>query len=1017
MATDNCAGNVTVTFLGEVQTAGVCPVLYTLTRTFRATDACGNSSSVSQVITVIDVTPPQFTIDPVDVILECDSTNNLDSLQNYLDDFGGANVFDCSDVTITIVDLPFSTNGCGGTFRRNLRFLATDECGNTSFRDVSFTVVDFTPPVFTVLPQNLEVECMPDCNGEAELHDWLNNFGNAEVNDACGSVTTATLFLGEKPGCGNTFIRSYEFRATDECGNTNYVRATFAVVDTTPPVILVCPPGGQLSCVLDVPGPDLASIIASDNCGSTKITVTTLVTGTGCPYWPMTVSYWYMATDECGNMTSSCDVTFQIVDKIAPTYNGPDTIEVVCVDDLPGLADITAILAPYMNDSCTDIICIGKVVAQNGLNSVTYSVSAKDFCGNFGPKFTVTFVATGNCKPLCTAPQNMWGNKLATMNGVSMAAMMGQIMAQHGGVTAGKFGKTMTVTNADCLTAMLQAHGNTDQLDQGSFTFGTANNCLESSPLLNGDGTLKNELVASVMTLQLNIWYNLEFNDRNLGMRQLGSLPPCLVDPIVLAKLDSDHSNLLGLLNLANEYLAGAGAFPPDFGDLLSEALDNLNNYWMNCQENLPGNCTNATVAGAIKTETGIGLHEAKVDVAGSGDAIPTYSMFSVSEQNGSYSFSNAIPVNSNLLVTPTKDDNPLNGVSTYDLVLISRHILGLEPLGSSYEMIAADANKSGSITTFDIVELRKMILGIYQELPNNTSWRFVDKSFSFPDQNNPFQTAFPENKTVASIQGSQMYQNFVAVKVGDVNQSAIANAQQAAEDRTTGTLLLDVEDRQVKAGESFEVNFSTAEATQGYQFTLNLSGLTVTEIAGGAKVSAENFGVFLSAGTSAKEDGALTASVDGAQEFTVRFTATKAGALSQMLSLSSQITKAEAYVLVPGATAFAKATAVKEVALHFSNGGVSTISGLGFELYQNQPNPFVNSTLIGFHLPEVAQATLTVFDVTGKLVHTQKGDFAQGYNTIVLDGQLFPSKEAGLLYYKLETATNTATRKMIQAN
>ena len=85
--------------------------------------------------------------------------------------------------------------------------------------------------------------------------------------------------------------------------------------------------------------------------------------------------------------------------------------------------------------------------------------------------------------------------------------------------------------------------------------------------------------------------------------------------------------------------------------------------------------------------------------------------------------------------------------------------------------------------------------------------------------------------------------------------------------------------------------------------------------------------------------------------------------------------------------------------------------------MYQNQPNPFVNSTLIGFHLPEVAQATLTVFDVTGKLVHTQKGDFAQGYNTIVLDGQLFPSKEAGLLYYKLETATNTATRKMIQAN
>jgi hypothetical protein len=96
--------------------------------------------------------------------------------------------------------------------------------------------------------------------------------------------------------------------------------------------------------------------------------------------------------------------------------------------------------------------------------------------------------------------------------------------------------------------------------------------------------------------------------------------------------------------------------------------------------------------------------------------------------------------------LTPTKDDNPLNGVTTYDLVLISKHILGLEPLTTPYKMIAADANRSGSITTFDIVEFRKLILGIYNELPNNTSWRFVDKAFSFPNPNNPFQSTFPEN-------------------------------------------------------------------------------------------------------------------------------------------------------------------------------------------------------------------------------------------------------------------------------
>ena len=92
--------------------------------------------------------------------------------------------------------------------------------------------------------------------------------------------------------------------------------------------------------------------------------------------------------------------------------------------------------------------------------------------------------------------------------------------------------------------------------------------------------------------------------------------------------------------------------------------------------------------------------------------------------------------------------------------------------------MIAADANKSGSITTFDIVELRKLILGIYQELPNNTSWRFVDKAFAFPNPNNPFQTTFPENISVASsCMTSHMDDDFVGVKVGDVNGTAVANS------------------------------------------------------------------------------------------------------------------------------------------------------------------------------------------------------------------------------------------------
>ena len=311
--------------------------------------------------------------------------------------------------------------------------------------------------------------------------------------------------------------------------------------------------------------------------------------------------------------------------------------------------------------------------------------------------------------------------------------------------------------------------------------------------------------------------------------------------------------------------------------------------------------------------------------------------------------------------------------------------------------MIVADANRSGSITTFDIVEFRKLILGIYDELPNNTSWRFVDKGYSFPNPANPFQTQFPENISVQNVQADQLAEDFVGIKVGDVNATVVANSLQTAEERTASTMLFDVEDRQVKTGETFTVTFKGAERVQGYQFTMNLTGLEVMDIAGSGDIKAQNFGVF---------DGAITTSVDGSDnEFAITYRASKAGNLSQMLGVSSRITKAEAYSL---------ANNRMDVALRFNNNGTSTISGVGFELYQNQPNPFVNKTFIGFHLPEATTATLRIFDETGRMVFTQSGAFAKGYNTISVDRQLLNT--VGVLYYTLETATDSATKKMIQS-
>ena len=249
---------------------------------------------------------------------------------------------------------------------------------------------------------------------------------------------------------------------------------------------------------------------------------------------------------------------------------------------------------------------------------------------------------------------------------------------------------------------------------------------------------------------------------------------------------------------------------------------------------------------------------------------------------------------------------------------------------------------------------------------------------------------------TVADVAVSHLADDFVAVKVGDVNGTAIANSLLTTDDRTAGTLLFDVQDRQVKAGETFTVNFKSAEAVQGYQFTLNLSGLEVASIEENDLVKKSNFGVFADA---------LTTSIDGAGEFAVTFHAVKSGRLSEMLGVSSRITRSEAY---------SQSNNRLDVALRFNAGGATTISGVGFELYQNEPNPFVSRTVIGFNLPEAAEATLTVYDETGRTIYVQKGRFAKGQNAVTLDREIL-GQTTGVLYYQLQSGEHTASRKMVQ--
>jgi hypothetical protein len=374
---------------------------------------------------------------------------------------------------------------------------------------------------------------------------------------------------------------------------------------------------------------------------------------------------------------------------------------------------------------------------------------------------------------------------------------------------------------------------------------------------------------------------------------------------------------------------------------------------------------------------------------------------------NGGTASFNGLFAGQTATVAPQKDINPLNGVSTYDLLLIQKHLLGIKALNSSYKLIAADVNNSQNISISDIIELRKMILNPGLNFTNNTSWRFVEGSYVFPNPSKPYN--FPETKSFAQLAGGMNSASFVAVKVGDVSGDHTPNSLLGGEVRNAvGTLTFALADQKLVAGQEYTVAI-TAEnfrGIQGYQYTLDFDAEALEFVSVNAQwadLSESNFG------RAKAGEGVITTSWNGSEAvtlndgevlYTVTFRAKANTQLSQALKVNSRVTKAEAYDANEDQL---------EVKFRFDG---DVVVGGEFELYQNEPNPFRDVTFIGFNLPERTTATLKVYDVTGKVVKVVTGEFHKGYNQINLTRAEVQGN--GTLFYQLDTPTDSATKRMI---
>lgn len=147
-----------------------------------------------------------------------------------------------------------------------------------------------------------------------------------------------------------------------------------------------------------------------------------------------------------------------------------------------------------------------------------------------------------------------------------------------------------------------------------------------------------------------------------------------------------------------------------------------------------------------------------------------------LSDSMGTFNFTTPLVARNSYRLQFSKESTITNGITTFDIVKVQRHVLGIEPFTSPYQLIAADIDRSGAVTISDILQLRKLVLNLETTLPNNMSWIFLNGDYNFLNPEDPFSEVYLGDATNFGYKANKKQLvpfKVIAIKVGDVNFSA----------------------------------------------------------------------------------------------------------------------------------------------------------------------------------------------------------------------------------------------------
>lgn len=353
------------------------------------------------------------------------------------------------------------------------------------------------------------------------------------------------------------------------------------------------------------------------------------------------------------------------------------------------------------------------------------------------------------------------------------------------------------------------------------------------------------------------------------------------------------------------------GQSPSQTMDLLRQKIDSF----------FPKTCTVENPFGAPLDAVQI-----EVDAPAFDTSISTQGVYDLSQINNLK--------NTSYTLKPSKFGAPA-GITTYDLVLISKHILAITPFNCPWQLVAADVNCTGSVTTFDVVTARKVILGIVDTLPCNT-WQFM-----------------PDSATLSNGK----CQDFIGVTLGDVNAGPCTDSLSGGPSESRGkTQSLVFEDQEFQPGLSRKVSLFTTEnlLLEGLQlsFAFDPNNLIINNLSAEKLIdfSPESYHL----GSNNLNLSWLQAKGQkleaGTAVLTFELTAPSGGRLSELLQLSESGLKSEFY---------ASGARIYPIELHWFAGN---------EEFSLAPNPAQTHFTLHSMAKQTQSVHLQLIDLQGKI-------------------------------------------------